>query len=165
MPAPSLTIRNISGGLVTAIPDKKVTGVSVKASGISGVEAPNKITSRQVRLANEFNEETRLKDVPQPILDRASSVDITIRDYGADQNAITSIALITFAYKMAGKVQQPKYGSNDILLLKVLAKNEKFRREGEKLSDNELWDSPLYELITDEVGDRIRATKFMTNPL
>ena len=116
-------------------------------------------------LANEFNEETRLKDVPQSILERAGSVDITIRDYGADQNAITSIALITFAYKMAGKVQQPKYGSNDILLLKVLAKNEKFRREGEKLSDNKLWDSPLYELITDEVGDRVRATKFMTNPL
>ena len=116
-------------------------------------------------LANEFNEETRLKDVPQTILDRAGSVDITIRDYGADQNAITSIALITFAYKMAGKVQHPQYGSNDILLLKILAKNEKIRREGEKLSDNKLWDFPLYELITDEVGDRIRATKFMTNPL
>ena len=116
-------------------------------------------------LVSKFNKETRLRDVPESVLDRVRSVDITIRDYGADQNAITAIALITFAYKMAGKVQQPKYGSNDILLLKALAKNEKYRREGGTLSDNDLWDAPLYELITDEVGDRIRATKFMTNPL
>ena len=77
-----------------------------------------------------------------------------------------SIALITFAYKMADKdkVQHPKYGSNDILLLKVLAKNEVSRRKGEKLSENKLWDAPLCELITGEVGEKIRASRFMTNP-
>ena len=115
-------------------------------------------------LSNEFNEETRLKDVPEAILDRVRSVDITIRDYAGDRNAITSIALITFAYKMADIVQNPKYGSNDILLLKVLAKNERLRREGNSVPPHRLWDAPLYELITREVGEKIRATKFMTNP-
>ena len=113
----------------------------------------------------EFDEATRLKDVPEAILDRVRSVDITIRDYAGDQNAITCIALITFAYKMADKVQNPKYGSNDILLLKVLAKHERLRRDGSRLSPHRLWDAPLYELITEEVGERIRATKFITNPL
>jgi hypothetical protein len=115
-------------------------------------------------LTDEFSEETRLKDVPEPILDRVCSVDITIRDYAGDRNAITSIALITFAYKMADKIQNPKYGSNDMLLLKVLAKNERLRREGNPMSPHRLWDAPLYALITEEVGERIRATKFMTNP-
>lgn len=115
-------------------------------------------------LTDEFNEETRLNDIPEVILDRVCSVDITIRDYARDRNAITSIALITFAYKMAGKIQNPKYGSNDMLLLKVLGKNERLKREGKRLSSHSLWDAPLYELITDEVGERIRATKFMTNP-
>ena len=115
-------------------------------------------------LTDEFNEETRLKDVPEAILDRVRSVDITIRDYAGDRNAITSIALITFAYKMADKIQNPKYGSNDILLLKVLAKNERLRREGRTISSHRMWDAPLFELITAEVGERIRATRFMTNP-
>ena len=116
-------------------------------------------------LSKEFKEETRLKDIPDEILECVSSVDITIRDYAGDRNAITSIALLTFAYKIAGKVQHPKYGSNDILLLKILAKNERSRRNGKKLSNNQLWDAPLFELITGEVGERIRATKFMTNPM
>ena len=116
-------------------------------------------------MTDEFDEATRLKDVPEAILDRVRSVDITIRDYAGDQNAITCIALITFAYKMADKVQNPKYGSNDILLLKVLAKHERLRRDGSRLSPHRLWDAPLYELITEEVGERIRATKFITNPL
>ena len=115
-------------------------------------------------MTDEFDEKTRLKDVPEAILDRVRSVDITIRDYAGDQNAITCIALITFAYKMADKVQNPKYGSNDILLLKVLAKHERLRRDGSRLSPHRLWDAPLYELITEEVGERIRATKFITNP-
>ena len=115
-------------------------------------------------MTDEFDEATRLKDVPEAILDRVRSVDITIRDYAGDQNAITCIALITFAYKMADKVQNPKYGSNDILLLKVLAKHERLRRDGSRLSPHRLWDAPLYELITEEVGERIRATKFITNP-
>jgi len=116
-------------------------------------------------LSKEFNEETRLKDIPDEILECVSSVDITLRDYAGDRNAITSIALITFAYKIEGKVQHPKYGSNDILLLKILAKNERSRRNGKELSNNRLWDAPLFELITGEVGERIRAKKFMTNPM
>lgn len=115
-------------------------------------------------LTDEFNEETRLKDVPEAILDRICAMDITIRNYAGDQNAITSIALITFAYKMADKIQNPKYGSNDLLLLKVLAKNEKLKRDGNPLSPHRLWHAPLFKLITEEVGERIRATKFMTNP-
>ena len=116
-------------------------------------------------LSTEFNNETRLKDIPEEILERVRSVDITLRDYTRDRSAITSIALITFAYKIAGKAQHPKYGSNDMLLLKVLAKNEIMKREGGGLSPNGLWGAPLYELLTEEVGERIRATKFMTNPL
>ena len=115
-------------------------------------------------LTDIFNEGTRLEDVPEDILDRIRSVDITIRNYGGDRDAITSIALITFAYKMADKIQNPKYGSNDILLLKVLAKNEKLRREGHPLPPHRLWDAPLYKLITEAVGETLRATKFMTNP-
>ena len=116
-------------------------------------------------LSKEFDKETRLKDIPDDILECVGSVDITIRDYAGDRNAITSIAFLTFAYKIGGKVQHPKYGSNDILLLKILAKNERSRRDGKKLSNNQLWDAPLFELITGEVGERIRATKFMTNPM
>lgn len=116
-------------------------------------------------LCKEFDRETRLKDLPDEMLDYTVSVDITIRDYAKDRNAITSIALITFAYKMADKVQHPRYGSNDILLLKVLSENEKARRAGKVLSSNKLWDAPLFELITGEVGERIRKTTFMTNPL
>ncbi len=116
-------------------------------------------------LSKAFSEETRLSDIPKEMLKRIGSVDITIRDYSRDRNSISSIALITFAYRMGGKTQHPKYGSNDILLLKVLAKNELKRREGEPISDHELWAAPLYELITGEVGERIRATKFMTNPM
>jgi len=116
-------------------------------------------------LSGEFNLETRLKEIPAEILDCIQSVDITIRDYLGDRNAIMTIALITFAYKMAGKVQQPKHGSNDILLLKILAKSETWRRKGGALSDNKLWDAPVYELITGEVGERIRAKKLMTNPM
>lgn len=64
-----------------------------------------------------FSPGTGLKDLPEEILDRASSVDITIRDYSRDRNAVTAIALIIFAYQLAGKNQEPRYGSNDLLLL------------------------------------------------
>ena len=115
-------------------------------------------------MVNEFNKETRLQDVPGEILDHVQSVDITVRDFSQDRHAIIAIALITFSYRLANKVQQPRYGSNDILLLKVLARNERARRQGKKLSDNRLWDAPLYELVAGDVGERIRATRFMTNP-
>ncbi|MDY7035667.1 MAG: hypothetical protein SV375_05825 [Thermodesulfobacteriota bacterium] len=116
-------------------------------------------------LSKEFNRDTRLKDVPTVILNRISSVDITLRDFSGDKNSITSIALLTFAYKMDDKIQDPRYGSNDMMLLKVLAKDELRRREGKRLPENRLWDAPLYELITGEVGERIRMKKFMTNPM
>jgi hypothetical protein len=116
-------------------------------------------------LAQVFDRETRLKDVPGEILQSIVRVNVTTRDYSRDRNAVTAIALVTFAYRLAGKVQHPQYGSNDIMLSKILARSELSRREGGQLSGNPCWDFPLYEIITGEVGDRIRATKFMTNPM
>ena len=116
-------------------------------------------------LATEFSLGTGLKDLPEEILDRASSVDITIRDYSRNRNAVTAIALITFAYQLAGKSQEPRCGSNDLLLLKVLAKKEKLRRTENRPHDHPDWNLPLFELITGEVGEAIRATKLITNPI
>jgi len=116
-------------------------------------------------LATEFCRETRLKDLPQQILDRVSSVNVTLRDYSRDPNAVTAIALITFAYQLGGKRQEPRYGSNDLLLLKVLAINEKKRRGENKTYDHPGWELPLFELITGKVGEAIRAAKFITNPM
>ena len=116
-------------------------------------------------LATEFCRETKLGDLPEEILDRASSVDITLRDYSRDRNAVTAIALITFAYQLGGKRQEPRYGSNDLLLLKVLANREKSRRAENKPYDPPGLDLPLFELFTGEVGEAIRASKFITNPL
>jgi hypothetical protein len=116
-------------------------------------------------LASEFGRQTRLRNVPEEILERASAVDITLRDYGRDRKAVTAIALITFAYQVGGKRQEPRYGSNDLLLLKVLAKKEKLRRDEGQPYDHPELDLPLFELFTGEVGEAIRATKFITNPL
>ena len=115
-------------------------------------------------LSAEFTRDTRLADLPDEILDRIGDVNVTIRDYIRDKNAITAIALITFAYNMAEKEQQAMYGSNDILLVKALVKNEKARRLGKPVSESELWNAPLYDIITGAVGDKIRSTAFMTNP-
>ncbi|MEJ2725337.1 MAG: hypothetical protein P8175_11980 [Deltaproteobacteria bacterium] len=115
-------------------------------------------------LAKQFDKKTRLQDVPPEILERISVVDITAKDFAKDRNAITAIALITFAYGMAGKIQHPKYASHDILLVKVLAKKERERREGLVRSDHDAWHLPLFELITGEVGESIRATKIITGP-
>lgn len=116
-------------------------------------------------LATEFSRETRLKDLPADILERACAADITLRDYGRDQNAVTAIALITFAYQIGGKRQEPQYGSNDLLLLKVLAKKEKDRRDQNKPYDHPGMKLPVFELFTGQVGEAIRASKFITNPL
>jgi hypothetical protein len=115
-------------------------------------------------LASEFCRETRLRDLPDEILDRAGSVDITLRDYSRDQNAVTAIALITFAYQLGGKRQEPRFGSNDLLLLKVLAAGEKRRRAENVPHEHPGWDLPLFELFTGEVGEAIRAAKWITNP-
>ena len=110
-------------------------------------------------LAREFSRETRLRHLPDDLLDLLSSVDATLRDYGSDRAAVTSIALITFAYHMAGKAPHPAHGPNDMFLLKVLAKKEGERRQGKKLSDHERWDDPIYELIVGEVGERLRGAQ------
>jgi hypothetical protein len=115
-------------------------------------------------LARRFDSKTRLGDVPPQILERISAVDIAAKDFSTDRNAITAIALVTFAYGMAGKVQHPKYASHDILLVKVLAKKERQRRDGRGRSDHDAWDRPLFELITGEVGESIRRTKIITGP-
>ena len=116
-------------------------------------------------LLNEFNKESTLRDIPEEILDRIASVDITIRDYARDRDAITSIALITFAYKMAGLAQQTQYGAKDLLLLKVFAKQEKMRRAGKSDAEHSMWETPLHELITGEVGKRIRSMRTMNSPV
>ncbi|MBW2116238.1 MAG: hypothetical protein JRH04_15790 [Deltaproteobacteria bacterium] len=116
-------------------------------------------------LSREFDKRTALKDIPDDILYRIAAVDMTIRDYVSDKNAVTSIAVITFAYKMADKVQQARFGAKDILLLKVLARKEKSRREGKGGFNHAQWDLPLFELITGEVGDRIRAIRTINSPI
>ena len=115
-------------------------------------------------LAKTFDKKTRLRDIPDEILNRVSQVNIATRDYANDRNATTAIALITFAYHMAGKQQLPHYGSKDIILLKVLAKQECSRRDGGNISNHDMWNAPLFELITGEVGERIRATRLITDP-
>ena len=115
-------------------------------------------------MAKTFDKKSRLSDVPDEIINRVSRVEIATRDYMSDRNATTAIALITFAYQMAGKHQLPQNGSKDIILLKVLAKHERARRNGGDVSEHDMWNAPLFELITGEVGDRIRATRLMTDP-
>jgi hypothetical protein len=116
-------------------------------------------------LTERFNWETTLEDLPREILERVASVDITIRNFLRDRNAVTAIALITFAYKMAGKAQRAQFGAKDITLLKVLAGNEKARRGGAEYSRHPMWGAPLFELITGEVGERIRSMGMLNSPL
>ncbi len=116
-------------------------------------------------LSQKFNRKTTLKDIPDEILVRIASVDIATRNYVDDPNSVTSIALITFAYKMADRVQKAPFGVKDILLLKVLAEEEKLRRKERHLLGDGFWKAPLFELLTGEVGDRIRATRTMNSPI
>jgi len=116
-------------------------------------------------LSREFDKRTTLKDIPDEILDRIAAVDMAIRDYISDKNAVTSIAVITFAYKMADRVQQARFGAKDILLLKVLARKEKSRREGKGGFNHAQLDLPLFELITGELGDRIRNMRTINSPI
>ena len=116
-------------------------------------------------LSQNFDKKTILKDLPDEILARIASVDITVRNYADDRNSVTCIALITFAYKMADKIQQAPFGVKDILLLKVLAKEEILQRKGRCRSIDRLWNTPLFKLLTGDVGDRIRATRTMNSPI
>jgi hypothetical protein len=92
------------------------------------------------------------------------SGDITIRNYAGDKNAVTSIVVITFAYKMADKVQIASCAAKDILLLKVLAKNEKLRRTGKNRTQHRMLDVTFFELITGPVGERIRVMRTINSP-
>ena len=116
-------------------------------------------------LSGEFNKGSTLQDIPDDILSAIASVDVTIRDYGRDKNAVTCIALITFAYRMAGRVQEARFGPKDMLLLKALARREKARRQGEVFLQHDLWKSAVFELVTGEVGERIRAIRTMNSPV
>jgi hypothetical protein len=116
-------------------------------------------------LSQSFDRKTTLKDLPEEILERIASVDITTRNYAGDPNSVTSIALITFAYKIADRVQKAPFGVKDILLLKVLAKEEKLRRKEKHPFGDGLWNAPLFELLTGDVGERIRATRTMNSPI
>ena len=108
-------------------------------------------------LAETFGKDTVIKDIPRTILDRVAAVDVTFRDYSRDPNGLTAIALITFAYRMAGKSQAPHLGGKDILMVKVLAANELRRRDGDEsgLSSSPQWERPFFELVTGEVGERV----------
>jgi hypothetical protein len=116
-------------------------------------------------LSRTFDRRTALGDVPDRILERIASVDVTIRDYGVDPNALTAIALITFAYTMAERPQSARSGPKDILLVKALAKKERSRRQGLDVSANRLWKAPLFDLIMGEVGERVRAMATINSPL
>jgi len=116
-------------------------------------------------LSRRFSPETTLRDVPDEILERVARVNVTRRDFASDPDAVTAIALLTFAYTLAGKTQEARHGSNDMMLVKVLARNELARRRGERELRNRYWSAPLYELVTGEVGERIRSARFMTNPV
>jgi len=116
-------------------------------------------------LTNSFSRDTKLSDMPLDVLEVLSQLDAARRDLASDPNAITGIALLTFAYGMAGKRQEARHGSNDLMLVKIMARNELDRRSGKKRLENPMWSRPVVELITGEVGDRIRAEKLMTNPV
>jgi hypothetical protein len=117
-------------------------------------------------LAEGFGKNTFIKDIPRTILERVAAVDVTLRDYTKDPNGLTAIALITFAYRMAGKAQVPHLGGKDILTVKVLAANELRHRGGDEsaLTLSELWGRPFYELVTGEVGERIRGMPTINSP-
>jgi hypothetical protein len=116
-------------------------------------------------LARTFGNQTTLQDVPDPILERLASVDITLRDFGGDRNAVTAIALVTFAYAMVGSEPQTRHGPKDILLVKVLAKGERSRRRGDLEPSNRWWRAPLVELIAGDAGERVRAVKTINAPV
>jgi len=97
-------------------------------------------------------------------LERLASVDITVRDYACDADSLTAIALITFAYEMAGRTQTPQSGPKDMGLVKTLAKGELSRRQGRGAPDNPLWEAPLVQLIMGNVGERIRGMRTFDSP-
>lgn len=114
-------------------------------------------------LAKTFDRETRMGDLPDSILGRLCGVDLRLRDYANDPNSLTAITLITFAYQMAGRSQEPRYGPKDMLLVKALAQLEQRRRRSGAPPSGPSGSMPLYLLVTGEVGERIRRTKTMNS--
>lgn len=115
-------------------------------------------------LARTFGRETTLQEIPDSLLERLASVDVTLRDFGGDRNAMTAIALVTFAYALAGREPEARHGPKDILLVKVLAKKERSRRKGDAGPSGGWWGAPVFELIAGEAGDRVRAMKTINAP-
>jgi hypothetical protein len=155
--------RPIPVGRVTAFPQRTpIPLIEAEMNEIVALIGPEDFRW----LAEGFGKNTVIKDIPQAILDRVAGVDVTLRDYSEDSNGLTAIALITFAYRMAGKSQAPHLGGKDILMVKVLAANELRRRGGNEsdLTLSNLWDRPFYELVTGEVGERIRGMPTINSP-
>ncbi|VBB42364.1 hypothetical protein TRIP_B200504 [uncultured Desulfatiglans sp.] len=115
-------------------------------------------------LSGYFNQETLLAEVPDEILKAVAVIDVSTRDFGADRNAVTAIALVTFAYRLAGRRQQAHLGPRDLLLVKVLAKEELKRRDGRSAFLRVPEELPLFEIVTGEVGDRIRSMATINSP-
>jgi len=116
-------------------------------------------------LSKEFNERTTMKHIPDEILESLASTNMATRDYAADRNAIIAITMITFAYKMAGRVQLASQGPKDILLLKVLAKEERARRKGTGGFKKGPRGMPVFRIITGEVGELIRGIRTINSPV
>ena len=76
-----------------------------------------------------------------------------------------AITMITFAYKMAGRVQLASHGPKDILLLKVLAKEERDRRRGTGGFKKAPRGMPVFRIITGEVGELIRGIRTINSPV
>ncbi|WP_028320121.1 hypothetical protein [Desulfatiglans anilini] len=115
-------------------------------------------------LSGSFNQATLLAEVPYEILTAVAAIDVSTRDFGADRNAVTAIALVTFAYRLAGRRQQAHLGPRDLLLVKVLAKEELKRRDGRSAFLRVPEALPLFEIVTGEVGDRIRSMATINSP-
>jgi len=108
-------------------------------------------------ISREFNANTKLKEIPGEIIDRISLIDITSRDYQSDLNCVTAIALITFAYKRAGRYPDIHAGPKDLLLMKVLAKQERSRRRSPDQAGLYPAEQSFCEIFTGEIGSRIRS--------
>lgn len=115
-------------------------------------------------LCGTFDRGTTFREVPGDILDRLAVLDPASREYRQDRNAVTAIAMITFCYRMAGREQPVREAGKDLLLLKVLAQKETAVREGAASPHRMMTRIPVCELITGEVGERIRKAPCMNSP-
>ena len=115
-------------------------------------------------LCGTFDRRTTFCQLPGDLLDRLASLDPALRDYSQDRDAVTAIAMITFCYRMAGRRQPVRDAGKDLLLLKILALKEAAVREGAASPHRMMTRIPVCELITGEVGERIRKAPCMNSP-